>query len=67
MLVHAAGLGLLVRKGQVVDNPLLFLQPFDVKLWLALLGAVFAAALVQKLISLYTPFGDRHAAPLYQR
>lgn len=55
-------MGLLVQKGQVVNDPLLFLQPFDVKLWVALLGAVFAAAVIQKLISLYTPYGDRRAA-----
>ena len=54
-------MGLLVQKGQVVNDPLLFLQPFDVKLWVALLGAVFAAAVIQKLISLYTPYGDRRA------
>ena len=46
----------------MVNDPLLFLQPFDVKLWVALLGAVFAAAVIQKLISLYTPYGDRRAA-----
>jgi hypothetical protein len=54
----AAGLGLLVAKGQPNDDQLLFLEPFDWKLWIALLGTVFAAALIQKLLSLYTPYGD---------
>lgn len=58
LCAHADGVGLLVQKGQAVDDPLLFLAPFDAKLWVALLGGVFAVALFQKLISLYTPFGD---------
>lgn len=53
------GLGLLVDKGQPRNDQLLFLQPFDARLWTALLGTAFAAALVLKLLSLYTPLGDR--------
>ena len=55
----AGGLGLLVQKGEPRNDQLLFLQPFDARLWVTLLGTAFAAALVLKLISLYTPLGDR--------
>ncbi|KAK9918878.1 hypothetical protein WJX75_007744 [Coccomyxa subellipsoidea] len=54
----AGGLGLLVQKGEPRNDQLLFLQPFDARLWVTLLGTAFAAALVLKLISLYTPLGD---------
>jgi hypothetical protein len=57
LMACAAGLALLVRKGQPLDDQVLFLQPFDTVLWITLLGVVFAAALVQKLLSLYTPYG----------
>jgi hypothetical protein len=57
----AGGLGLLVQKGEPRNDQLLFLQPFDARLWVTLLGTAFAAALVLKLISLYTPLGDRSA------
>ncbi len=53
------GLGLLVAKGEPRNDQLLFLQPFDARLWVTLLGTAFAAALVLKLLSLYTPLGDR--------
>ncbi|KAK9918578.1 hypothetical protein WJX75_005119 [Coccomyxa subellipsoidea] len=55
---YAGGLGLLVQKGEPRNDQLLFLQPFDARLWVTLLGTAFAAALVLKLISLYTPLGD---------
>ncbi|BDA49267.1 Glutamate receptor 2 [Coccomyxa sp. Obi] len=55
---YAGGLGLLVGKGEPRNDQLLFLQPFDARLWIALLGTAFAAALVLKLLSLYTPLGD---------
>lgn len=55
----AGGLGLLVQKGEPRNDQLLFLQPFDARLWVTLLGTAFAAALVLKLMSLYTPLGDR--------
>lgn len=57
--VSAAGVGMLVQKGQPHNEQLLFLEPFEAKLWVTLLGVVFGAALIQKLLSLYTPFGDR--------
>jgi len=59
VLAFAGGLGLLVDKGEPRNDQLLFLQPFEAKLWVTLLAILFGAALVLKLLSLYTPFGDR--------
>ena len=50
---------MLVQKGEPRNDQLLFLQPFDARLWVTLLGTAFGAALVLKLMSLYTPLGDR--------